>query len=615
MMGFMTKHPLFHAFAERLCFLILPTLLVVPIQAVAATYYADAACIVQGDGTSTECASEAGGAGAFAQITDGLSSLKPGDTLQLAAGTYDQRIRIQAGAGAPAGTKDNPITIRGAGMGVTVVRGDNLDATTVIFQMSYWSLEHLTVQNGKPDDPEAEGGCVKVQGDIEGVALRQMEVDGQKRSALGIGILCIEQRTLCPKGTLIEDVLSHDQWLADERDAHCISLNYAGAEEFGISDTVIRRVTAYGCDGDGVQIVNPKTGGGYSAINTLIEDSTFYRKYDVADEENAIDAKGPRGLTIRGNTMYGFRPTVTSQSGAVVIVHHAAIDVVIENNVIYEGAQSIRVGKGSYKGEGHPERFVIRNNVIYDATREGAGDSQGGKGNGITIAEASDIKVLHNTIVNSAGTGIEVSQAASEIVLQGNLIVGSGEDAHELSVANPNKVTVSHTLIWGGDGPGSVLDVDDITAVCDTCLNADPLFLDGAAHDYHLSEGSPAINAGAPLDDVVTDYEGTARDEQPDLGAFEGTKESPPPDEKPEEPPEAPPDTAEPPPETAEPPPPDAGPESGGSASSGSNGGCGVAGRTSPPTGWALLLMFIGVCVARRPAPEQLTASSRSRTQ
>ena len=597
-MSYMKKCTRCRSINGDLFVLLLVGLAVLPLHAFAATYYTDGTCTVQGDGTSADCATHTGQAGAFSQINAGLASLQPGDVLQLAAGVYDQRIQIQNSMNAPAGIEGHPITIRGAGTGESVIRGDKLDATTVIVQRSFWTLEDMTIQNGKADDPEAQGGCVKVQGDIEGVVLRQLEVDGQKRSAVGIGLLCVQQRTLCPQGTLVEDVLSYDHLVASEGDAHCVSLNYASAEEFGVRDTVIRRVTAYGCSGDGVQLVNPKDGGGYSAINTLIEDCTFYRAYDVADEENAIDAKGPRGLTIRGNTMYGFRPTPTSQSGAVVIIHHAASDVVIENNIIYEGAQSIRIGKGSYQGKGHPTGVVIRNNVIYDATRAGAGDSPGGKGNGITIAEVTDVKILHNTIVDSEGTGIEILEAAKEIELQGNIVVGSGDDGHELSVANPADTTVSYSLIWGNVGSGSVDNADDITALCETCLNADPLFVDRTAHDYHLAAGSPSIDAGVPIEALTTDLDGSARDDTPDLGAYEYVAPPPPvPDDAPPPPDEEPEASQEIPPDTAEPPPvvPDVEPDAG--ASKGSSGGCGaVSGsRTTPDsfTLWTLLALFL----------------------
>ena len=157
---------------------------------------------------------------------------------------------------------------------------------------------------------------------------------------------------------------------------------------------------------------------------------------------------------------------------------------------------------------------------------------------------------------------------------------------------------MSYSLIWGSAGPGTVDNADDITAVCATCLNADPLFVDRAAHDYHLAAGSPAIDAGVPVDGLTTDLDGTPRDETPNLGAYEEAVSPPPvpddgpppPDEEPEAGPELPPDTAEPPPVV-----PDTEPDAG--ASKGSSGGCGVVNgsQTSPGsfTLWTLLALFL----------------------
>lgn len=53
-------------------------------------------------------------------------------------------------------------------------------------------------------------------------------------------------------------------------------------------------------------------------------------------------------------------------------------------------------------------------------------------------------------------------------------------------------------------------------------LNRDPLFIDPRGHNYHLGEGSPAINAGSPLWLISgTDIEGNPRSSTPSIGAFE----------------------------------------------------------------------------------------------
>lgn len=55
----------------------------------------------------------------------------------------------------------------------------------------------------------------------------------------------------------------------------------------------------------------------------------------------------------------------------------------------------------------------------------------------------------------------------------------------------------------------------------DCILNNDPLFVSKSEQDYHLKDGSPAINAGKTGLGIAFDIEGKARDGQPDIGAFE----------------------------------------------------------------------------------------------
>lgn len=56
----------------------------------------------------------------------------------------------------------------------------------------------------------------------------------------------------------------------------------------------------------------------------------------------------------------------------------------------------------------------------------------------------------------------------------------------------------------------------------DNCLTGDPLFVDSDAQDYHLQDGSPALNTGVDVG-VTSDRDGNARPAGagPDMGAYE----------------------------------------------------------------------------------------------
>jgi len=51
--------------------------------------------------------------------------------------------------------------------------------------------------------------------------------------------------------------------------------------------------------------------------------------------------------------------------------------------------------------------------------------------------------------------------------------------------------------------------------------SANPLFANLAAHDFHLSTGSPAIRAGVTIPALTTDADGGPRTSPPDIGAYQ----------------------------------------------------------------------------------------------
>ena len=56
----------------------------------------------------------------------------------------------------------------------------------------------------------------------------------------------------------------------------------------------------------------------------------------------------------------------------------------------------------------------------------------------------------------------------------------------------------------------AIRDPDNVITTSNN-LTTDPLFVDLANDDYHVQTGSPAIDAGIILADVIEDYEGVMR--------------------------------------------------------------------------------------------------------
>ena len=117
------------------------------------------------------------------------------------------------------------------------------------------------------------------------------------------------------------------------------------------------------------------------------------------------------------------------------------------------------------------------------------------------------------------------------VVFSNNLLLGN----NQLLVGDLS-VTMTNSIIWGGlreevilsnaQEAGFSLDITNniirtqLTELTSNNLVKDPLFFDPSEFDYKLDTLSPAKDAGVDLG-VLLDLEGTERDAQPDLGAFE----------------------------------------------------------------------------------------------
>jgi hypothetical protein len=120
---------------------------------------------------------------------------------------------------------------------------------------------------------------------------------------------------------------------------------------------------------------------------------------------------------------------------------------------------------------------------------------QYGKNMGISVSTADDIKMINNISVLDGGT-----------------------KAFALSVASTTELVVINNLIYG-DGANLLKD-SDVVAVEVNTIEADPLFKNPQANDFHLVSGSPAIDHADPGYAPEYDYYGVYRD-VPDIGAVE----------------------------------------------------------------------------------------------
>jgi hypothetical protein len=118
---------------------------------------------------------------------------------------------------------------------------------------------------------------------------------------------------------------------------------------------------------------------------------------------------------------------------------------------------------------------------------------------GVVCSSGASLGVANSTIVGHTTAGI--SRSINGGVVYNCIVWGNGDDLYN--------VTSTYSDIQDGDpGQGNI--------------SADPLFLDPANDDYHLTLGSPCIDSGRDRSFITDDFEG---DPRPLDGDLSGTAE------------------------------------------------------------------------------------------
>jgi parallel beta-helix repeat protein len=208
---------------------------------------------------------------------------------------------------------------------------------------------------------------------------------------------------------------------------------------------------------------------------------------------------------------------------------------IIRHNTILSNSAALGGGGGLILSQGNPE--VDGNTIVANSGRDGGGiyfafndssltnnivaENRATRyGSGIYVVVASP-KFLHTTIARNAGgdgAGIHVTYATADFT---NTILVSHTQG--ITVGIESTATLQAT-VWGNGVWANSLDWGGSGAVITgpVNLNGDPMFVDPATQDYHISSESAARDTGMNAG-VNTDLDGNPRPFGPgyDIGADE----------------------------------------------------------------------------------------------
>lgn len=405
----------------------------------------------------------------FNNFTIALNAAQPGDIILVLPGTYNEMISSKRD-----GSANQRITIKAY---------DPANRPLVKSNGQVADLNHayITLDGFIIDGQFGNSDVIKVKDGGDNLILRNCEI----RNGTKDGIDLIQADDVLIENCEIHHFLGGT--LSNQVDAH-------GVVACSQNNLTIRGCNIYYVSGDCFQ-TDPNRGTPLWD-NVVIEYSKLWTGPLPADAagwnageipgENAVDTKINEGavntsyrpnITISNVEAYGFVPGYISNRAAFNLkekINATLIAVKAYNNEI---AFRVR-GPGSYGGA----HVTLINCIAYDNDR--------------TFRAEDGVEILH--IYNGTfdkGTGSAYFQ---------NVSGGYNNSGFDL-----------RNSLFTGAKPGDASDPSNLTA-------GSSYFVNLAAHNYHLSSASPAIDSGEDISEVTDDYDGNPRfNGSYDVGAFE----------------------------------------------------------------------------------------------
>jgi hypothetical protein len=277
---------------------------------------------------------------------------------------------------------------------------------------------------------------------------------------------------------------------------------------------------------DSVGIWANSSGARISGV--LVENNTFDQDANAIELADSLRSPRLSGTRIIGNTITGGGNGIALDGNAM---NGTIDDTLIEGNSISNTQNEISLNACAFDPR-------LANNAFGDMISN-------------TQIVNNDMHVLNIGIYLEAGNTTTCASRVTAVTIENDTIVD--DEPANLQPGNPfmsipnglgasgnqiTDVTIRNSIIYEPFGTPIFVTSEPVVNLAPDVLtnslitgvgwagtngniNDDPLFVNAPGGDYHLTAGSPAINAGTTIGAPSYDLEGALRDAQPDIGAFE----------------------------------------------------------------------------------------------
>ncbi|MHA2101344.1 MAG: choice-of-anchor Q domain-containing protein, partial [Candidatus Kariarchaeaceae archaeon] len=228
-------------------------------------------------------------------------------------------------------------------------------------------------------------------------------------------------------------------------------------------------------------------------------------------------------IILYNNRIHGAGETTCSNSaGGMSGVHigPGSSHITLDSNIIYDngrlGIEEDCLSTTYARDHGvylEGDDLLIINNLFY-------GNNHGWD---MHHAGGNRVNVINNVFIHSnpeKDGSVVIWKDNYNVLLQNNIFYNPINAATFCFNPGSSTVQFKNNLIYPG-GTDISIYCEDISFSHSGTIFGDPKFINLLDNDFHLQEGSPAINAGLSSDTPDYDFDGNLRDSQPDIGAYE----------------------------------------------------------------------------------------------